>query len=280
MPDPIVMGSLISAGASLLGGSISDSRNRRLAREQMAMQREFAQHGIRWRVEDAKAAGLHPLYALGAQVPSYSPLYSQSAMGPALAEAGQSIGRAVAATSTPMERELARIQLETAKAAMREGDARAGLLESDLARRRAEDGIPLVDPVSGFKSFPVNVQDAVMGEQGDLSPYKLEFGGDQTVSNPGVAPGFWTQFKWSASGPAVLLPGGTNGDPAEALESLAESPILMWMTYQENRARHGKAFTEAFFRRYFGNPASDFGSLLKRRFNEAMDGRVSPWSIR
>lgn len=45
-----------------------------LAREQMALQKEFAQKGIQWRVDDAKAAGLHPIYALGGSAANYSPV--------------------------------------------------------------------------------------------------------------------------------------------------------------------------------------------------------------
>lgn len=37
------------------------------------LQREFAQNSIQWRVNDAKRAGIHPLYALGAQGSSYTP---------------------------------------------------------------------------------------------------------------------------------------------------------------------------------------------------------------
>lgn len=44
-----------------------------LREQDIALQREFAQNGIRWRVDDAKAAGLHPLAALGASGSSYSP---------------------------------------------------------------------------------------------------------------------------------------------------------------------------------------------------------------
>ena len=39
-----------------------------------AHQKEFAQNGIRWKVEDAKAAGIHPLFALGAQGATFSPI--------------------------------------------------------------------------------------------------------------------------------------------------------------------------------------------------------------
>lgn len=41
--------------------------------QQTALQREFAQHGIQWRVEDARRAGLHPLYALSGAGATYSP---------------------------------------------------------------------------------------------------------------------------------------------------------------------------------------------------------------
>lgn len=37
------------------------------------LQREFAQHGIKWRVDDALSSGIHPLAALGASGASYSP---------------------------------------------------------------------------------------------------------------------------------------------------------------------------------------------------------------
>lgn len=44
-----------------------------LMREQLGYQKEFAQKGIRWKTEDAKQAGLHPLAALGTMGASYSP---------------------------------------------------------------------------------------------------------------------------------------------------------------------------------------------------------------
>lgn len=52
-----------------------EARETQLAihRENIALQREFAQHGVRWRVADAEAAGLHPLAALSANGASYSP---------------------------------------------------------------------------------------------------------------------------------------------------------------------------------------------------------------
>lgn len=109
----------LGTGAGLLGdylgmreaGKQSDSAREseeRFATEQMKMQREFAQMGIRWRVEDARAAGLHPLAALGASGAAYSPVtpmfqpdYSKSDF---FRSAGQSVNRAMAAVSTPEDR--------------------------------------------------------------------------------------------------------------------------------------------------------------------------------
>lgn len=70
-------------------------------------QKDFAQHGIRWKVADAQKAGIHPLYALGASTTSYSPIpvgdYGSIASG--LVNAGQDIARSVNATRTGEERD-------------------------------------------------------------------------------------------------------------------------------------------------------------------------------
>lgn len=125
--DPIIGGSLIGAGSSLVGGLMGRDANRdhnaqaaAQAAANMAMQREFAQNGIRWKVEDAKAAGIHPLYALGASTPSFSPVSLGTApdqsMSTAMADMGQNISRAVSSTRTAPEKELATIQLAQARA--------------------------------------------------------------------------------------------------------------------------------------------------------------------
>lgn len=88
-------------------------------RENMQMQRDFAQHGVRWKVADAKAAGLHPLAALGANVSSPSPVsvgsipaQSAHAQAPYLQRPpgrqpnlpGQNISRAARSMITALER--------------------------------------------------------------------------------------------------------------------------------------------------------------------------------
>lgn len=68
--DPILGGALITGGAQLLSGVLGNRSSESAERKNRAMQREFAKHGISWRVADAKRAGLHPLAALGANIAS------------------------------------------------------------------------------------------------------------------------------------------------------------------------------------------------------------------
>lgn len=44
------------------------------ANQNIALQREFAKNGVRWKIADGVAAGIHPLYAVGAQGASFSPV--------------------------------------------------------------------------------------------------------------------------------------------------------------------------------------------------------------
>lgn len=52
-------------GGTWLNYSLQKKADADARREQYWKDKEFAQHGVRWRVEDARKAGLHPLAALG-----------------------------------------------------------------------------------------------------------------------------------------------------------------------------------------------------------------------
>ena len=67
------IGSAIGAVGSIAGGLIGANNAQSVAGMNYEAQKEFAQNGIRWKVEDAKRAGIHPLYALGASTQGYSP---------------------------------------------------------------------------------------------------------------------------------------------------------------------------------------------------------------
>lgn len=90
---------LIGAAGSILGGAISGEGQRKAASMNADLQREFAQHGISWRVADAKRSGIHPLAALGAQLHQAQPSYvGGSDYG--LTNAGQYAGQAIARGSS------------------------------------------------------------------------------------------------------------------------------------------------------------------------------------
>lgn len=81
MVDPFIIGAGISAASNLAGGLLglsgareANSLARGQAQANRKLQEQFAQSGIQWRVADAKAAGIHPLYALGANTPTYTPV--------------------------------------------------------------------------------------------------------------------------------------------------------------------------------------------------------------
>lgn len=98
------LGSIISAGASLLGGLFGQNKQEKMADKNIQLQKDFAQQGIRWKVDDAKAAGIHPLYALGANTTSFSPVSIGNDLANGIAASGQDIARAVDATRTNGER--------------------------------------------------------------------------------------------------------------------------------------------------------------------------------
>lgn len=259
MVAPVVTGALISGAASLLGGALSNDSNKAAVRAQTKLQREFAQHGIRWKVADAKAAGLHPLFAMGAQSPQFSPTIIPDSMGPALSEAGQNVGRAVAATLTPLERATAAAQLRVLESQANANDAQAVMFRSEALRNfrpGAEAGIPLSD--GSASALPPGQQLLPEGQM----PTGIHLAKPQESIIPrsndpttaaGINPG-WSEFN-VAPGMRMVLP-TTSSDPAEALESVGESFILMLATYMENKRRYGQAWTDEFFKRYV--PGGDF----------------------
>lgn len=249
---------LIGAAADLIGGRKSQSNAARMNAQNIAMQKEFAQFGIRWRVEDAKAAGLHPLYALGGQIPSFSPTVSMDSVGPSISSAGQNVQRAISATSTSEEKMAHRLAIAEGLSRIKGNEAMAAYYNSLAARegQSQSPGIPHESEHSQFKD---------MGQQlpmGSIVPEAAKV----IISKPnrdfamaeGPTP-LWREFNL-ASGMRIALPGGMQGDAAEVLESLSESWPMMYMVYQENVKRYGSQWGDEFLKRYmpFGEAYTRF----------------------
>lgn len=244
------------AATDILGARMSNRSSERQVRMNIAYQKEFAQHGVRWRVEDAKAAGLHPLYALGAQTPSFSPVMYEDAMGPAVARAGQNIGNAVLRASDESQREAQRLSLELMKSQIAESDARRlGILsEAALNAQSAQAAAPapkLNVTKEGtlewaMSRFPQASPGIGIGEPPTVEvPTKFR---SDTVNQELPSP-VWREFQIGPN-KRIVLP-TSKDDPAEALESISESYPLMWAVYQENKARYGQAWADEMAERYY-----------------------------
>lgn len=190
------IGSLIGGIGSIVGGITGNNQAQAnneaslaLAREQMAMQKEFAQNGIQWKAADAAAAGVHPLFGLGASTPSFSPVSAsfQNSDSSWMGNAGQNISRALSATATALDRkdELTRKTMETLQ--LNRAGLENELLAAQIRRTNGQVGPPF--PALGQQSpGGGNSGDAIVGPTGtyDLKPTEV-----QTVNpaNSGVTAG-------------------------------------------------------------------------------------------
>lgn len=152
------LGQLAGGAAGLFGGG-SGSRpdnssfyqnwrndDMAFAREQFNYQKQLNESGIRMRVADAKAAGLHPLAAIGQSATPLSPISVGSHnvdfgsggrtpdIGSSLSNMGQGVGRAMAATATKEERVLTAYELARQAQELQRGDLINQKLAFDLSQ--------------------------------------------------------------------------------------------------------------------------------------------------
>lgn len=135
----------------VLDDAFGDGGARDFQSAQIDLQKEFAKNGIRWRVEDAKAAGIHPALALGAKTAEYQPQMvskPESSIG-WLTEAGHDIGRSLQKSRTADERTVTAVE----SLALERGALQNDLLRLQIASARAklsadQVGPPMVDPAN------------------------------------------------------------------------------------------------------------------------------------
>lgn len=91
-----LLGGLLSAGGAIGGALINSSASRDINSKNADLQKEFAQNSIQWKIADAKKAGIHPLYALGAQGYSASPSYVGYDKGAGIRDGAAALGSGIA----------------------------------------------------------------------------------------------------------------------------------------------------------------------------------------
>ncbi len=168
MVAPLVIGAGITAAASLASGflnkgaGVSKGFAGQLRAEQYAREDKFLQR----RVADAKAAGLHPLFGLGASpggggssgfIPGQSS--TGSALGAGIAQAGRAVGRGFEGQARA---KLVDAQIRSADASAARDTAQA--LSIDSARKRAEQDVLNVRPFEegheGVRIYPAGTNPA------------------------------------------------------------------------------------------------------------------------
>lgn len=212
------VGDIAEGAGSVLGLFGGNDRTSDRMASNFAFQREMAQHGVRWRVEDAKAAGIHPLFALGANLPAGSPVQvfeSEDNFGDRLARAGQGLSRAMDATRTSGERVSARLDALM----LERSELQNELLRSQIARlnQQRNPAMPSVGP---------NLE--MLPGQGDVPIYEskpLEVTIPH-VSMPHSEPSAITDVGWAktATGGVVPVP---SKDVKERIEDNF-IPETMW----------------------------------------------------
>lgn len=217
---PLLGGVAASIAAPIIGGLFQRSANRENAQNQ----REFAQMGIQWRVADAKAAGLHPLYALGGGGATYQPSAQPLMTGADVARAADSIGQ----LSTHQA------QLRVLEAQAEKDFALAAAARSETARSQ-QAALAMTPPVA--QSFPVvdsrtNPQGFGQFESEAMMASRMA-GNPQPLGPVPQPPPAWYDGKQvplltiaqTPSGP-VYLP---SAQAAELLESMESFPIQAYV---------------------------------------------------
>lgn len=273
--DPVTGAALISAGSSLIGGLLGRKGQKDANAQNEALQREFAQNGIRWKVADAKAAGLHPLFALGGSGATYTPA-AQSVMAPmasSLDAMGQNVSRAMSAQQTTQERQANELQLELLRSQINKNNTEAAAVASESQRAWQStwmakplnldgSGVQLGDGKSnlwalsadayGSRGYGRAAQDAVMAPSGRVKNVPDEVISDRPGA-PYVTAGRHTgmmEYQWPGLGPVMLPRGDSGSGPGEVMGEL--SWYLWPEVYRANKAHYGDAFDERLLRHFLG----------------------------
>ncbi len=206
-----------SAIANLLGAHVSSKAEKKMAAKERDLQREFAQHGLSWKVADAEAAGVHPLYALGAATQGYKPLSVGTAgtMGRGIQQAGQSFQRGV---DKMMQRRLSdqqELQLEGQRL-----DNDYKLLRNIAANKDLNQTTRALSEVDARWNQPGQAQGVTDGSGVIVKPTEV-LGSDQPGMARGAAPAeMWTIIKNVKHG-AIYVPTLTKDLTEQMEENLA-----------------------------------------------------------
>lgn len=197
--DPFgAIGNVVGGVLGYMGAREQNEVARETAANNISLQKDFAQQGIRWKVGDAKEAGIHPLYALGANTVSFSPVSvgTTNEMAPLADMAknmGQDLSRAAQATRTGPQRALAgevtAIQMDGMKL---DNEIKRTELASKIMRLKQQQNPPLpstVGDMGAAKPFGV-------GEDKPEANPPMMIGGERVPADTGWSPAKTASDRW------------------------------------------------------------------------------------
>lgn len=227
-------GTAIGAGVGLIGGALSNMSHEKQSDKGYATQREALQNSIRWRVADAKAAGIHPLYALGAPSMNIAPMTYEDKIGPAVQQMGQAMPDILRGKMSEHERIMQFESYRQMVSGTEKNDAEAFYYRA-LAAKTLND-TRSVNTVPGLGVQSEMGQDPKGGGQGmiDLKPAEnisRKLGMDYSAA--GVNPNY--EVRMLDNGLPMILP-LAQGDSME--ETIGEMSFPAWAGLLMRNARH------------------------------------------
>lgn len=236
-----LLGAAISAGSSILGGVLGNKsakkaqklnqiHERQMRQKEYEQQKEFAQSGIQWKVSDAAKAGVHPLYALGANTVSYAPqsIGSTPSTGSDyghLADAGQHIGRAIATTQSGPS------QVDAYTKAVQALQLEGLGLDNDIKRADLTSKIATTNPTGMPPGIPgVATRWLLEGQPGG----EIDYTRKQSPAEPGAP------FQSAGAAPDVMFTRTNSGGyapvmPENVQEAYENDIIGRWQWMLRNR---------------------------------------------
>lgn len=135
----------IVGGLFNFGNEMYENEHREeAATQEYHRQKEFAKNQIKWRANDARDAGLHPLAALGAQTMNYTPSHVGQTPGQGMGQIGQGIGKGIEdlmmkkqrKEETAYSRRMRELSITREEQEARKNEAEIGILEWELEQAK------------------------------------------------------------------------------------------------------------------------------------------------
>lgn len=209
----------------------SEDLARDAANRNEALQREFAQSGIQWRVEDAKKAGLHPVFALSGGGAAYAPsaVSVGNNVGDDMSRMGQGLGRAIDSVMSGEDKTVKSLQQALLRSQIAKTDAEASAIRAGTNRGgpgQVGPGIPSPSSAVTHPDFESVTPDVVVSADST----------DRSLTASEMRPALSRYIMKDADGndTTLYLP---SKDMSEPLESLSENYGLLYAFVMENLKR-------------------------------------------